>query len=299
MKNILTSRQIFPVKFIILGLLSWIIFTLDGCSEMQQLIKAVDVKKPTAKISNVKITALSLDQADLLFDIKISNPNSININLAGFDYDLLLNKASFLKGTQNKTVNIAAHASSKIQLPLSLRYEDIYKTFKSLSKKDKINYVLKLGLSFDLPVLGTVRVPIETKGSVPTIKLPAVSVKALKLNNLAFTGADLQLNLQIKNPNTFALNLNHFNYAFVVDGQKWIEGQEKKQISVSKKGKKTLSIPIKLNFLEIGHSVMNLISGSSKLNYKLSGKADVGSSLKILKNFPFDFDYEGQVKLKK
>ncbi len=266
---------------------------------MQKLLKTVDVQKPTAKVDKVKITALSIDKADLLFDIKISNPNPIGIGLAGFDYDLILNSNSFLKGKQNETVNISANGSSVVKLPLSMNYEDVYKTYKSLESEDNISYALKLGLLFDLPVLGKVRIPVETKGSIPTVKLPAISVKSLKLNDLGFTSADLQLDLQIKNPNSFKINLNHFNYDFMVAGQKWVEGSRKKPLSIAQKDNTTLSIPIKLNFLEIGRSVINLISGGSKLSYQLSGKADVSSSLEILKSFPFDFKYKGQVKISK
>ncbi len=270
-----------------------------SCSQMQQLLKTVDIKDPQAKISNVKITGLSIEKADLVFDIAVSNPNRVGITLAGFDYDLLLNNQSFLKGNRNETLKIAAQGTSNVQLPLSLNFMDIYKTYKALAKEDKITYALKTGLNFDLPVLGKVRIPVETKGSVPTIKLPKVKLQELKLKNLGFTGADLQLVLRIDNPNGFDVNLNRFKYDFRVAGQKWVQGQIKNPTSVPQKGKATLSVPIALNFLEIGKSALNLINNGNKLNYRLSGGAEVGSPLPILQSFPLDFNYEGKIGLTK
>ncbi|HGY56015.1 MAG TPA: hypothetical protein ENK44_09950 [Caldithrix abyssi] len=280
-------------------ILSVVALLAFSCTQMQQLLKAVDIKNPQAKISNVKITDLSIEKADLVFDIAVSNPNRVGITLAGFDYDLLLNNQSFLKGNRNETLKIAAQGTSSVQLPLSLNFTDIYKTYKALAKEDNITYALKTGLNFDLPVLGKVRVPVETKGSVPTIKLPGVKLQALKLKNLGFTGADLQLVLQIDNPNGFDVNLNRFKYDFRVAGQKWVQGQIKKPTSVPQKGKATLSVPIALNFLEIGKSALNLINNGNKLNYRLSGGAEVGSPLPILRNFPLDFNYEGKIDLTK
>ena len=280
-----------------IGLLALLVIMVYSCAEMQQLVKAVDIKKPTAKVDDVKITGLSLEEADLEFDIAVSNPNAVSITLAGFDYDLLLNNQSFIKGKQDKTVKVAANGTSAVKLPLSLHYMDIYKTYQALAREDHINYALKTGLIFDVPVLGRVRIPVETKGSFPTIKIPLVKLQALKLNNLGLSGADLQLDLQIDNPNAFAVNLNRFHYNFKVAGQNWIQGQNNKPYSVAKKGHKTLSIPIKLNFLEIGRSVFNLLNGSSKLDYRLSGSADVGSSLPMLKNFPMNYDYTGKVEI--
>ena len=60
------------------------------------------------------------------FDIKIDNPNNIAIDLAGLDYGLKINQSSLFSGTKNDPLNIGAKGSSTIQIPLSLKYEDIY-----------------------------------------------------------------------------------------------------------------------------------------------------------------------------
>ena len=73
---------------------------LTNCAELMKIAQQGNIQKPAVRVSSARLAGLSFDKADLIFDIEISNPNSIGVSLAGFDYDLLLNGQSFLKGNQ-------------------------------------------------------------------------------------------------------------------------------------------------------------------------------------------------------
>ena len=103
-------------------------FILSGCAELLQLLQQSTMKKPKVTVIDTKLTGLSFSKVDLLFDIKIDNPNSVEISLAGLDYGLKINGNSHFSGTKNDPLNIGAKGSSTIQIPLSLKYADIYKT---------------------------------------------------------------------------------------------------------------------------------------------------------------------------
>ena len=47
-----------------------------SCKEVVQILQQMNVREPNASVKNVKITGLSLQKADLLFDIAIENPNA-------------------------------------------------------------------------------------------------------------------------------------------------------------------------------------------------------------------------------
>jgi LEA14-like dessication related protein len=277
----------------------FILVFFTQCADLMNLVQKGSVEKPKVRVSKTKLTGLTFDQADLLFDIEIKNPNPIGISLTGFDYDLLLNNNSFLKGDQKKQIEMKANDVSTIQLPLSLLYENIYKTYKSLKNEEKITYSLKTGLSFNLPVLGEVRIPVSTSGDIPSIKIPAISLHSLKLKRITFTGADFDLAIGINNPNSFEFIINTLRYGLDINQARWVDGQTSQKATIQEKNSNTLHIPFSLNFLQVGSSLYQEISHGGSLNYQFSGKANLSSTLEILGKVDLPFDISGQIDLTK
>ncbi|HGJ64667.1 TPA: hypothetical protein ENS27_04675, partial [bacterium] len=191
--------------------------SINSCSIINGLVKE-RVKEPKVDFLDAKISGLSLEAVDLLFDLKIYNPNNIGVKLAKFDYDLLLNGNPFVNGNQNKGIEIPSLGEENIQLPLTLKYSDIYRTFQNLREEGLSNYQMKFGLSFDVPVLGAIRIPVSKSGELPMIKIPKISFGALRLDKLNLTGADLKLSLKLNNPNIFSMILSKMQYDFKING---------------------------------------------------------------------------------
>lgn len=270
-----------------------------SCAQLNQVLKALDVKEPSAQIESVKVTGLSLQQVDLLFDVAIDNPNTVGVHLNGLDYDLQLDGASFLKGTKEDKLDIAANSSAAVSIPLSLTFDKIRKAVKAVSTLDTIPYRLELGVGLDVPVLGVIRVPISKSGSVPNLKIPKVSLSGIKLDKIGFTSADLKVKLIVDNPNTVGFSTSNFNYRLNVNGKNWISGLLDTPIQVGEKQKQALTIPVKLDFLQMGSAVYQLLMGNNSLNYELTGKADFKSDLAILKAFTLPINKNGTINLTK
>jgi LEA14-like dessication related protein len=272
---------------------------LSQCADLMKVIQKGSVQNPDVRISKTKLTGLSFDQADLVFDIEIKNPNPIGISLAGFDYDLLLNNHSFLSGEQNKQLEIKANDIALIQIPLSLLYDSIFKTYQSLKSEDKIKYSLKTGLSFDLPVLGKVRIPVSTSGDIPTLKLPTISLNSIDLKKLTFTGAEFDLAIGINNPNSWGIIINSLQYGLTINQSKWAIGNLSKEMDIHGNKESELHIPFSLNFLQIGSSLYQELSSAKSLNYQFDGEANLSSSLEMLGQFKLPFDLTGKINLTK
>ncbi len=282
--------------FIHAGLLMFSIVLLSGCSTINQLTK---MQKPEAKVQNVSIAGLSFDAINLLFDIDVRNPNSLGIKLNQFDYDMQINGNSFLSGINDNGLEIAANGQKTVQLPLTLKFADLYKTFTGLKEKDSTSYQLKAGFAFDVPIIGSVRVPVNKSGSLPNLKLPKISIGSLKLARLSLSGADLELTIDIDNPNVFGINLNDLAYTFNVNGRTWGTGQADQLLSVSEKGKGALKLPISLNFLEMGMGLYSIINGDEDLSYSFDSDVNFGSTLSLLGNTKLRFDKTGKLKIER
>jgi len=274
-----------------------LLLILSQCSELTQILEGLTVQKPTAEVAGISLQNLSPQDADLLFNIKVSNPNSVGIKLSGFDYTLLLQDNSFLKGDEGSEIDIAANSNGVIKFPLTVNFNDLYNTYQNLKNEDEINYTLDLGLNVDLPVLGMVRVPVSKSDKLPTLKIPGVKLKTIKLDNFSLTKASFNLQFEVNNPNQWNLNLNKMDYNLVVNNKKWAVGNITEQIKVKSRDKNLVKIPFTINYLDVGSSVFNMIKNDAVFDYKFTGNADVGSSVKFLESFSFPFEKSGSVNL--
>lgn len=272
---------------------------LSACSALNALIGGANIKRPEVSFVDAKLSKLSFDTADFVFDLKIQNPNSVGVKLAGFDYDFMINNNSFIKGDQQKELEIKAQGEETIQFPLSLTFIDLYQTFQSLKDQGESSYLINFGFSFNLPVLGVVRVPVSKEGKFPLLKLPKISLETFKLKGINISGADLVLTLRLKNPNIFSMILENMQYKLDVNGSKWVSGNMASNVQVKENDESLVEIPISLNFLEVGRSVYQLVNSDRELNYQFGGSLDLMTSLPILGKVDLPFSLSGQTKLLK
>ena len=265
-----------------------------GCATLQQLTQ---IQKPTLTVKNVRITDFDFNSVDFIFDLSINNPNELSVSLAGFDYDLLIQNRTFLKGKQKKSLLINAKEKSIIEIPLSLNFQDIFSLYQNVKDKDSLQYQIKFGLDFNLPILGETRIPLNHDGYVPLIRIPKISVSNLRLKKMSITGSELELNVKIINPNFFEFMLNDLTYDFKVNGIEWASGKTDKSQSFGAKSENLFTIPIKLNFLQMGDTVYRIISNTDNINYNLNGDLNVDTSGFLLKNLTIPFQKDGYIPI--
>ena len=281
-------KRSYMLFFIITGLI------LLNCAAVQEMVKA---SKPDVTLQNIRFVNLTFDEVDFAFDLNITNPNAFAVNMAGFDYDFQIDGASFIKGQKQDELVINPSGESTVQIPLSLSFADLYKTYTSLKNQDSSRYTFKSTLYFNLPVIGRTPIPVSKSGQIPLVQLPKLKISSLKLKKVNFTGANLELNLAIDNPNGFSLFLKNLNYDFAVNGMKWASGVNQNLMTVNENGESTLTIPMSLDFLKMGRTVYNLIKGDSDLNYELTSNIDLNTSAPLLKNVNLPFNKTGQIQL--
>ena len=270
------------------------ILLIAGCSTITEL---AGIKDPEIKLKNVSLLDLSFDKTDLLLEIDVVNPNKFSLDLDGYNYDFIINKTSFVKGKQQEIQSIKANGNSRFQVPIELKFKNLYNTFQSLSKKDSVDYDVLLGFDFDLPVVGKTTFSVNDSGSLPLPKIPTIKFKSFKLDKLSLTKANLILDIDIENPNSFDLILNNFIYNLNIDGKSWAKSASNEKINIPEKGKTVLSIPVSLNFLTMGKSVYQSLTSSEPLEYNLTGKMDLITSLPIMKELVLPIEKKGKINI--
>ena len=265
-----------------------------GCATLQEY---ADYQKPTAKVDGVSFSGMSFDTVDLIFDVKVDNPNPFGATLAGFDYDFLIENKPFLSGSNTDRTTIAGNGTSNLNIPVSIPFKQLINTYKTISRQDSAEFQLKSGITVTLPVLVNIRIPISYSGSFPVLKLPEIDFTGIYLKKLSLTRADLELKINIDNPNTFGLNTTAYNYKLFINDAHWADGASTENIQIKEKSKQTVTIPVSLNLFEMGRAVDNIVSGNQSMKYRFVGDLNLETTLPMVGDVSIPFDRTGNVSI--
>jgi LEA14-like dessication related protein len=124
------------------------------------------VERPRVRVLGVEVSHVSLESADLVFDLEVENHNRFSFVLETVDYRVRINEEPLLDGRQDLRAEIAAHGASEVELPVTLRFTDIVRVLRSLKGERHAGYDLDAVLGFSIPIVGRLSIPVRQKGDV-------------------------------------------------------------------------------------------------------------------------------------
>ena len=126
------------------------------------------MQRPEVNITNVRVAETRLTSAELVFEFEVDNPNAVALVLDQVGYRLRLNGEHLLDGRRAERTRIEASGESRIELPVTIRYQDVYRVIQSFEgRRGRPDYALDADFRFDVPVLGAVTVPVRETGTIP------------------------------------------------------------------------------------------------------------------------------------
>jgi LEA14-like dessication related protein len=272
------------------------LFLATSCTTLNQVGQVLEGQKPTASVKGLRLTGLDLNGVNLVFDVGVDNPNPVSISLASLDYDLKLQGSSFLRGDQPMGMQLAAKGNSQVQVPVRLGFQQLHNSYARLKNAREVGYELDMGMGFEVPLLGRIKIPVNYKGKVPIPEIPSVSLRSIDVRQLTLSGATLQLELEVDNPNAFTLMLDKLDYNLKLNGFNLGSGVVNKGMQVQQNGRGRVSLPLKFNFAQAGKGLYSVLLGQ-RVNYNLSGSMQASSSNPVLKSFHIPLDKQGKVDL--
>jgi LEA14-like dessication related protein len=277
----IVARQLVAVALVISATV------MSGCASLKQMI---DVQKPTASVAGVSLGDLSLDQATLLVDVAIANPNPFTLDAAGFDLDLTIAGQQLASVAQpDAAVSVPAKGNNSIQLPVTLKFSEIAAAVGGLGSKNSVDYALDGNITMNLPVLGDISLPVSFADMLPIPPLPKISFSDVSLSDVSWSGAKLKVDLDVSNPNIFGLDLNTLAYNLEAEGKSLGSGSLE-GVTLEKGQTQTLSIPMDVSLTNLGISLFRMLSGGEAVDIGLSGKADVAPDIGVWKPEPMTFE---------
>ncbi len=179
-----------------------VVLVAAGCSSM---------KRPEIRQVRPRITAIDLQGVSLDFDVDVSNPYPVALRTPKFDYAVDVEETEFIRSHAPVEVDLPALHGGTVTLPARFGYTELWRTFSALKDAAEVKY--RLRGTFMLSALGeNVELPLSHTGTVPVLRLPAVSIDKVDVAELSLSSAKVMVDASLKNPNVFPLGMEQLGY---------------------------------------------------------------------------------------
>ena len=250
------------------------VIACTGCESVQKALESLD--KPTARIQDVRLRDLTLQNVTLHFDVEVSNPYKVDLPLTRVDYALATTGKSFLDGEADLSGTIPARGSRTVTLPASIRFEELIQAVKDVRLGQVLPYKADLALSVDgsavpgIPGGGTIRLPVSKQGKLPVPNVPKVELTDVRWSKLDLTEASAVIQLRVENTNEFPVDLSSLGYQLSLGDTLVADTTIDKSINFAPGKAQTIELPLRVAPANLGLALLRtLTQGSAK--YDLSG----------------------------
>lgn len=237
-----------------------IVAAFAGCKSMEHIFQ-----KPTVSFERMSITGMSLFDADLLFTFTVNNPNPIGGTIRKGQYRLSVGDNLVAEGVLDKGVSLQARGARSIDLPVHINFMELFRSASALAAKNEVPYTL--AGSFDIMGFD---IPYENAGRISLPQFPEISLDSVRISRLDLSGAEMAIILSVANPNRFSINLDGLRYSMDMGGMRFVSGEKDDVPEIEPAGKESITIPVGLDFMNMGRAAMNLLSGNTA-PFQLSG----------------------------
>ena len=231
-----------------------------GCAAVREIASQA-LARPSADVTGVRLTGISLDSADLAFDVAITNPLGTAVPLVDVAFSLASSGDPFVEGVTRFDRSIGAGATETVTLPVSLDYIEMVRTLASVRAGQVIPYDASLELSLSLPGGQALRLPLTKQGEIPVPKAPSVNVSSIRWDELSLTRARGVVALDVTNTNAFRFDLSGLDYGLSLGRNRIADGAAARTESFSPGERASLELPLDISPVSLGASVFDILRG--------------------------------------
>jgi LEA14-like dessication related protein len=132
------------------------LFLLSGCT--------VFMAKPEVTMKNVKMVGLDSKDMELDFYFSVKNPNSFDLRLEDYSYDVRIISLPLAKGNAKTSYDFYANSTTDLLIPVKIPYNNLLQIFKRNPSPDAIPYQIHAELTVSRGI-GSMTIPVTSSGT--------------------------------------------------------------------------------------------------------------------------------------
>ncbi len=212
-----------------------------------------------------QVQDLSPSGLKLVFYVNLSNTSSDSYYLSGYMYQFLIGQDDYvnLSLPMDQGLQVPAGQDTMIAIPVKITYDLLFREIPETADKDMVQCFMRGELGFSDGRRERGRIPFSFSGEFPIFKEPQVRLDAVHVKTLTVGGADLSFEVTFSNPNGFELMVDGIIYSVKIGGHSINDGRIEGDKNIPKRGEKKFSLPVLINFYEVGKDVHALLQQDS------------------------------------
>ncbi len=123
------------------------------------------VTKPEVTLKDVKLAGIGPQGVSLDFYLQVNNPNSVDLKLKDYSYDVKIMSLPFAHGSSRQSYDFYAKSTTDLLIPVQIPYTDLLEILRRLPDPNAIPYQLHANLTMGT-TLGSMAVPVTTSGTI-------------------------------------------------------------------------------------------------------------------------------------
>ncbi len=124
-----------------------------------------------------------------------------------------------------------------------------------------------------------------TTASMLDPEKPTITLKKIKPLNFSFTEQELELTLNVENPNAFSLPLNTLSFAAKLAGEHIADGTSRERVTVPANGSALLNVVVTTSLSKLMGKIQSAADEGTNLDYNVKGNLKLDNWPKTI---PFD-----------
>lgn len=234
-------------------------------------------KDLTVAFLEKRVQDLSASGLLLSFVFKVTNASTTTWYATGYDYRVMIENAEYfaVRNSLPEPIAVAPSSSTLIALPVKVTNANLLKAIPAAAGKDRLACYLVGGMNFaENPRAEGDRLPVACSGDFPLFRDLDLVFQPLEVKGLTIGGGDLTFRTSLTNRNGFALRVLSLRYVLELGGVKVSEGDIRTLGALEANAVKEISLPLLLDFFEIGNSLYGLLQKPSVAG-RFSGTAEI------------------------
>jgi LEA14-like dessication related protein len=236
------------------------------------LMASVHFASPASLTKDLKIAVrdkrirdFSLDGLTLVFYVNIANSSSKDYFLSGYEYRFIVNQTDYLQlqtGLE-EGIRIEARGETLVAFPVKITYKNLFRTIPEMKNELHATCNLVGWARFSDGRRERGKLDLAFTGDFPIFWKPELQLVQLQVNTLTIGGADIEFAVKFQNKNRFELMVDRISYTLTLAGYEIEKGTIAGDKNIDKQGEKLFSLPLLLDFFDVGKEVYNVLDKSS------------------------------------
>lgn len=268
----------------LLGPALLLIVLAGSCGSVGDLLGGMP--KPSVDVAGVRLDGLDLTGVTMGFDLDVKNPLAAPLPVAKLDYALSSSGNPFLSGSSDYQGTVPAQGHQMIPVSARVTFADALRLISGLKPGAVVPYKADLGVSVDVPGIGTQRLPVSHDGELPFPTVPEVQLGGIRWEELSLARAKAVLDLAIGNANEFPVDLNALNLDLALGGVPVVQTGVRQALKFAAGQQRKVEVPVEFTPSSLGLGAFRMLTGAGA-QYGLKGSLLTETPFGPL-NFPLD-----------